>query len=95
MIFPFKKNQIIQVVLIQKYSSLFSNNSPLRLENIQNKKFRIIDIGDKMKNGFSNYFYIPFSAVDIETNIEYGFSYSKYNKYKAVKKMKNIKFKLK
>lgn len=95
MIFPFKKNQIIQVVSIQKYSSLFSENSPLRLENIQNKKFRIIDIGDRIKNVYSNYFYIPFSAVDIETNIKYGFSYSKYNKYKAIKKIKNIKFKLK
>lgn len=94
MIFPFKKNQIIQVISIQKYSSLFSNNSPLRLENIQNKKFRIIDIGDKMKNVSSRYYYIPFSAVDIETNIKYGFSYSKYNKYKSAKKMKNIKFKL-
>ena len=95
MIFPFKKNQIIQVVSIQKYSSLFSYNSPLRLENIQNKKFRIIDIGDEDININSNYHYIPFSAVDIETNIKYGFSYSKYNKYKTTRKMKNIKFKLK
>lgn len=95
MIFPFKKNQIIQVISIQKYSSLFSYNSPLSLENIQDKKFRIIDIGDKEKNINHNYYYIPFSAVDIETNIKYGFSYSKYNKYKAIKKMKNIKFKLK
>lgn len=95
MIFPFKKNQIIKVVSIQKYSSFFSDNSPLRLENIQNKKFRIIDIGDKDKNINCNYYYIPFSAIDIETNIKYGFSYSKYNKYKDIKKMKNIKFKLK
>lgn len=95
MIFPFKKNQIIKVVSIQKYSSLFSYNSPLSIENIQNKKFRIIDIGDKDINIKHNYYYIPFSAVDIETNIKYGFSYSKCNKYKAVRKMKNIKFKLK
>lgn len=95
MIFPFKKNQIIQVVSIQKYSSLFSCNSPLRLENIQNKKFRIMDIGDESISYFSKYYYIPFSAIDIETNIKYGFSYSKYNKYKTVRKMKNIKFKLK
>ena len=48
MVFPFKKNQIIKVVSIQKYSSFFSDNSPLRLENIQDKKFRIIDIGDEV-----------------------------------------------
>ena len=95
MVFPFKKNQIIKVVSIQKYSSFFSDNSPLRLENIQDKKFRIIDIGDEVKNINCNYYYISFSAIDIETNIKYGFSYSKYNKYKAIMKMKNIKFKLK
>lgn len=95
MIFPFKKNQIIQVISIQNYSSLFSYNSPLKLKNIQNKKFRIIDIGDEKRCIGDNVCHISFSAVDIETNIEYGFSYNKYNKYKTVKKMKNIKFKLK
>ena len=48
-----------------------------------------------MRSSLNKYYYIPFLAIDIETNIEYGFSYSKYNKYKAVKKIKNIKFKLK
>lgn len=94
MIFPFKKNQIIQVISIQKYSSFFSDESPLRLVNIQDKKFRIIDIGDK-KSSFKGHYYIPFSAIDIETNIKYGFSYSKYNEYKTAMKIKNIKFKLK
>lgn len=95
MIFPFKKNQIIKVISIQNYSSLFSYNSPLRLKNIKNKKFRIIDIGDKKKGIRSNDYHISFSAVDIETNIKYGFSYNKFNKYKTVWKIKNIKFKLK
>lgn len=95
MIFPFKKNQVIKVISIQNYSSLFSYNSPLRLKNIKNKKFRIIDIGDEERCIGDNDYHISFSAVDIETNIEYGFSYNKYNKYKTARKIKNIKFKLK
>lgn len=95
MIFPFKKNQIIQVISIQNYSSLFSFNCPLRLENIQNKKFRIIDIGNEKRCIGNNDYHISFSAIDIETNIKYGFSYNKFNKYKTIWKIKNIKFKLK
>ena len=90
---PFKIGDLIRPLYLKTFSSRLARNNPLDID-YKNKTFKIVKIsGPHIKN--SSYEYYSMSAVCLENNIIYGFSYSINNKYKIIKRDINYKIKIK